>query len=118
MFMRKFMMLLGCAAAIFISGCSSDAVSKSVEKNAVLLDVRTPEEFQQKHISGAVNLPLAEIDDRASAVIADKSTPVYVYCRSGRRSKSAMSKLLQQGYGKVTDLGSMENAEKQLSIPR
>ena len=49
---------------------------------------------------------------------ADKSTPVYVYCRSGRRSKSAMSKLLQQGYGKVTDLGSMENAEKQLSIPR
>lgn len=113
--MKNFLTLFGCAAVLFINGCCCDNEKQIVmEENAILLDVRTPVEFQQGHIRGAVNLPLDRIDADAAKVIPAKNTPVYLYCRSGRRSKSAREKLLQQGYTEITDSGSMSNAGKLL----
>ena len=74
------------------------------EDNAVLLDVRTDEEFSEGHIEGSLNLPIGEID-RAATVIPDKSVPIYVYCRSGNRSARAAAYLKRNGYTKVNDIG-------------
>ena len=74
------------------------------EDNAVLLDVRTEEEFSEGHIEGSLNLPIGEID-RAAVLITDKSTPIYVYCRSGNRSARAAAYLKGNGYASVYDIG-------------
>ena len=74
------------------------------EDNAVLLDVRTEEEFSEGRIEGSLNLPIGEID-RATTLIPDKSVPIYVYCRSGNRSARAAAYLKGNGYTKVNDIG-------------
>ena len=74
------------------------------EDRAVLLDVRTEEEFSEGHIEGSLNLPIGEID-RAATVIPDKSVPIYVYCRSGNRSARAAAYLKGNGYVSVYDIG-------------
>lgn len=76
------------------------------DSNFVLLDVRRPEEYAEGHIPGAVLLT-NEIFTAADAekVIADKLQNVYVYCRSGRRSKEASQKLVDFGYSNVIEIG-------------
>ncbi len=70
---------------------------------AVLLDVRTAEEFAGGHIPGSVNVPLGALGDVDR--VAQKSTPLFVYCRSGARSASAAAVLEQEGYGQVRNIG-------------
>ena len=71
---------------------------------AVLLDVRTPQEYAQGHIPGSKNIPLQTLHD-AEGAIQDKGTPLYVYCQSGARSSQAASLLKQMGYTNVTNIG-------------
>ena len=72
--------------------------------NAILLDVRTNEEYTGGHIDGSKNLPLQEIESIES-VITDKTTPIFVHCRSGVRSAKAVTILKDMGYTNVTDIG-------------
>lgn len=72
---------------------------------AVLLDVRTAAEFAEGHIEGAQQLAVEELLDRTSELPADKSTPIVVYCRSGRRSALAAEQLAELGYTTIYDLG-------------
>lgn len=71
---------------------------------AVLLDVRTPQEYWEGHIPGSVNLPLQNIT-RAANMIAAKSTPIFVHCLSGARSRQAAAYLAQMGYSNVENIG-------------
>ena len=71
---------------------------------AVLLDVRTPEEYADGHIEGSTNIPLLSIE-QAERVIMNKDTPLFVHCRSGGRSAQATSVLKRMGYTKVEDIG-------------
>ena len=73
-------------------------------ENAVLLDVRTKEEYAEKKIEGSINLPLQEIDKIAS-VVPDKSTPIFLHCRSGKRSGKAQKILASMGYTNVMNIG-------------
>ena len=73
-------------------------------EGAVLLDVRTPEEYAEGHIEGSRNIPLQNIE-RTESVIIDKSTPLFVHCRSGARSSQATSILKRMGYTNVEDIG-------------
>ena len=73
-------------------------------KNAVLLDVRTREEYASGHIEGSRNLPLDEID-KVDSVIEDKNVPLYVHCLSGGRSARAAAYLKSKGYKDVHDIG-------------
>ena len=82
--------------------------------NAVLLDVRQADEFNAGHIDGAVLVPHDTIAEKIGAVVPDKNTPVYIYCRSGRRSAIAVEAMKKLGYTNLTDLGGMDEAKKRL----
>lgn len=77
-----------------------------VARGALLLDVRTPEEFQQGHLPSAVNVPVQELERRLAEVVSP-ARDVVVYCRSGRRSKQAADLLKAHGFTAVHDLGPM-----------
>jgi rhodanese-related sulfurtransferase len=69
-----------------------------------ILDVRTPEEFAEGHISGAINIPLAELEARASELGIGTSDELVVYCRTGRRAAIAEAALSELGYTNLRDL--------------
>jgi phage shock protein E len=80
---------------------------KLVDGGALLLDVRTPEEFASGHVGGAVNIPVQVLGQRL-AEVGSKDREVVVYCKSGGRSARAATELRQAGY-KVHDLGGIGN---------
>ena len=70
-----------------------------------LLDVRTQQEYDEKHIEGAYLIPDYEIESRAEKELPDKDALILVYCRSGSRSKKASEKLANLGYTNIKDFG-------------
>ncbi len=75
----------------------------------ILLDVRTPEEFEQIRIDGAVLIPDYELAERAPEELADQEQIILIYCRSGRRSADAASILAKMGYINVYDFGGINS---------
>lgn len=71
----------------------------------ILLDVRTPEEFSEQHIPGAILIVDSRISAEAEETLPNKDTPILVYCRSGRRSAGAAKQLVSMGYTQVYDFG-------------
>lgn len=72
--------------------------------NAVLLDVRTSDEYRDGHIPGSVNIDVSDIG-KVVSVVSDKTAPLFVYCHSGSRSAMAVSALEKAGYIKVKNIG-------------
>ena len=79
------------------------------EKNYIILDVRTPEEYLEGHIPGAINVPNEEIGTAEISELPDKSQLILVYCRSGRRSKEASKKLARLGYTNIVEFGGIND---------
>lgn len=75
------------------------------EAEYILLDVRSPEEFAEQHIAGALLIPDYEIATRAQAELPDLDALILIYCRSGRRSALAAAALVELGYTNVYDFG-------------
>ena len=75
------------------------------EKDYIIIDARTEEEFAAGHIANAVLIPEYEIAERAEAELPDKDALILVYCRSGRRSKIASEELVKLGYTNVKEFG-------------
>ena len=73
-------------------------------EGAVLLDVRTPQEYREGHIPDSRNVPLQELH-RVASVAAEKDTPLFVYCHSGARSRQAVGELRRMGYLHVRNIG-------------
>ena len=69
-----------------------------------LIDVRTPQEFEEQHIGHATNINWNGSDFEQKAAQLDKSKPVYVYCKSGGRSAKASAKLSEMGFTKIYEL--------------
>jgi len=72
------------------------------KNNHVLIDVRTPAEFQSGHIQGAKNMPLNDFSQKLDKL--PKNKPIIVVCRSGSRSGSACRMLLNAGYDNIFNL--------------
>lgn len=77
-----------------------------VERGARLVDVRTPEEYGNGHIAGALNIPLHELNARLNE-LGSKEQAIVLYCRSGNRSGQAVSLLKEAGFTAVYNLGAM-----------
>ncbi len=90
---------------------SFTTITNEVAKNsAVLLDVRTAEEYASGHFAGAVNL---DVEDIRAGKLPDsaKTQPLYLYCRSGNRSAQATELLKTAGYTTITDLGGLDDVK-------
>lgn len=119
---KRFLLIL--MVIVLMAGCSNnsnndtvvtylEAKEKIINEGAILIDVRTEEEYNQNHIDGAVLLTLDTIhEDSVASVVSSKDTPVIVYCQSGNRSGQAVEKLNDLGYENVFDLGSIDNWEE------
>ena len=77
----------------------------SEETDYIILDVRTPEEFESGHIKDAINIPNETIGNTELAELPDKEQLIVIYCRSGNRSKQASEKLVQLGYTNIVEFG-------------
>ena len=77
-------------------------------EGAVLLDVRTEEEYRNGHIDGSVNLPLDKVYSIEN-IVKDKNTPLYVHCYSGSRSGQAVAYLKQMGYTNAKNIGGISS---------
>jgi phage shock protein E len=110
-----FLVFAAIAAVFFIvkkSGQISAKDARAYLKNgALVIDVRTPGEFNSGHLSQAVNIPLDEIETAVPKRVKDKNQPLLLHCASGMRSGMAKRKLKAMGYTNAFNLGSYGRAE-------
>ena len=119
-----------CAAAVFCScgnsGFSAQPTPDGMSRGqpaapdwstAVLLDVRSTEEYASGYLKGARNIPHDRIEAEIAAVVPDRSTQVILYCRSGRRADAALKTMRLLGYENVSNFGGLEDARDRLGIP-
>ncbi len=119
--MKKIMLLLflsfllaGCTAPAGDLGYRQVSMDEAValmdgESGYIILDVRTAEEFNDSHIPGAVNIPNEEIGTEEIPQLPDKDQKIFVYCRSGNRSKQASEKLAALGYTNIIEFGGINS---------
>jgi len=91
---------------------SAEKARKYLKAGALLVDVRTPEEFKSGCLPDAVNLPVDTIKTGITNQVTDKSKVVLLHCRSGRRSAAAEKELCAMGYTNAFNIGSFARAEK------
>ena len=68
------------------------------DRNAILIDVRSPQEYKENHLNGSINLPLYDLERNCDKIKYNKEDTLIIYCQSGNRSKRALKILLDQGY--------------------
>jgi phage shock protein E len=78
-----------------------------INNGAILIDVRTKEEFDAGHLEGAINIPWEETTSLMAAIGSDKQRPAVLYCRSGNRSGKAIAVLEKKGYSNLFNAGGL-----------
>jgi rhodanese-related sulfurtransferase len=104
--MKKIISLIVCI--LLLTACDekgfetidSNSAMSLIEDNAIVIDVRTVDEFNTGHIDGAINIPVDSID----GISYDKDATIIVYCASGMRSSNAAKTLIDLGYTNVYNL--------------
>lgn len=111
-------LLIGAVASVTMVACSSDSRASDVDVKAdsVIIDVRTPAEFAEGHVEGAINLDLEGGVFESEYSKLDPSKSYIVYCRSGRRSGVAASILKDNGFVDIVDLETLENAANETGL--
>jgi phage shock protein E len=83
-----------------------------LNKGALVIDVRSEGEFQERHLPGAINIPLGRLGDEIARRAPDKEQAILLHCLSGTRSGMAKARLKRMGYRNVFNLGSYGRAER------
>ena len=83
----------------------------------MIIDVRTPEEFAEGYVKGAVNIDVSNPDFEYQIASLDKDANYTIYCRSGNRSAVAIDIMRNAGFKNLVDLGAVEEAARALSLP-
>ncbi len=89
----------------------SNKLKEKIQQGALVVDVRSPTEYQSGHFPGALNIPVDEVAKRL-AEFGPKENSIIVYCASGGRSGSAKSYLESMGYANVVNAGGLSNMPK------
>jgi rhodanese-related sulfurtransferase len=95
----------------------ADGQNAAMPADAIIIDVRTPEEFAQGHLDGAINLDVESGAFETGLADLDPNAAYAVYCRSGRRSAMAADVMAENGFIDVADLGSIEAAATATDLP-
>ena len=115
--------LAACCLMCVLAGCSNSAEAEGYTQvdaetaaqmmadkdDEIVLDVRSPEEYQEQHIPEAINIPNETIGEEPIDALPDKEQLILVYCRSGNRSKQAAEKLAAQGYTNIVEFGGIND---------
>ena len=88
-----------------LTACATEQTPTTFSDDAIIIDVRSPQEFQQGHIPGAILLPLDQLEYEIAYLVTAYDQSIYLYCQSGRRSAMALAILQDMGYTAVFDLG-------------
>ena len=75
-----------------------------IKEGAILIDVRSPQEYAEGHLEGAICIPEYDIQKEIEKTISNKEQKIVLYCNSGGRSKKAQKKLEKMGYREVYNL--------------
>jgi len=122
--MKRIIMLCFCVLILCSCGTEEqlgDSTSKNItcaqkeelmNDGAILIDVRTAQEYAEGHLNDSINLTVDTIGVNIEKMVTDKNTKIIVYCRSGNRSATALETLNNLGYKNVYDLGAMSNCSK------
>ena len=119
----KILHVVGTVLVILFAGACKPTAIRTVEpdvfeqmlartSDSQLVDVRTLKEFGEGHLPGAVLIDVKSVDFDSLILTLDKACPVFVYCRSGKRSLDAAGRLEKYGFKAVYDLGGGINAWK------
>lgn len=108
---KKESVALDSEVELSVLSINCDKTDEEVNDGAILIDVRSEEEYKLSHLDQAINIPVDVIEEEIVNYVVDKGTPVILYCRSGNRSSNAAQALLKLGYYKVYDLGAMDNCQ-------
>ena len=108
------LLIAGCAAPAQESGYRQVTAEEAIalmeeESGYIILDVRTAQEYSEKHIPKAVNIPNESIGTEEIPALPDKNQLILVYCRSGNRSKQASEKLAALGYTNIVEFGGINS---------
>ena len=111
-----FCLLIGCNSKTTveyqrISPQKAQVLMDEMIEPYVLLDVRTVDEYKERHIVNAINIPLDELEELANVKLIDKDQPIFVYCRSGNRSQEGSQILVDLGYTNVIEMGGINDWE-------
>ena len=113
-FLMALLLLAGCGAQSEEStyrqiNAEEAAAMMEEESSYIILDVRTAQEYSEKHIPGAINIPNETIGTEDIPELPDKEQLILVYCRSGNRSKQASEKLVKLGYTNIIEFGGIND---------
>ena len=113
-FLMALLLLAGCGAQSEEStyrqiNAEEAAAMMEEESSYIILDVRTAQEYSEKHITGAINIPNEAIGTEDIPELPDKEQLILVYCRSGNRSKQASEKLVKLGYTNIVEFGGIND---------
>ena len=113
------LLFVSCAKEEFTQISMEELVQRlQTESDYILLDVRTPEEFSTGHIPGAICIPNESIGKQEITVLPNKKQRIYIYCRSGSRSKQAADKLLDMGYTNLVEAGGIMDWQGEIQVGR
>lgn len=97
--------------AVLGDRAAAEAAWPAIRAGALVLDVRSPEEFAAGHLEGAVNIPHTELDRITAAIGDDRDRPVILYCRSGGRAGRVLESLETLGYRNALNATGLEALE-------
>jgi len=103
------------AACVFLKQLNSvteEAAREHLRQGAKVIDVRTAQEYSERHLPKTVNIPLDELKKRIVSEAPNKETVLLLHCLSGGRSGAGTQMLKGMGYRNVFNLGSFARAEK------
>jgi phage shock protein E len=115
--MKNLSLLLIAVLMFTLGGCAHAPQTQTAVSHALVIDVRTEAEWKDGHLGGAVLIPHDRIEQGIVAVAPDKKGRIYLYCRTGRRTGLAFDALKKAGYEDLVNLGTMENAARELNLP-
>jgi len=98
-----------------MSFVSAATARKYLQQGALVIDVRSPEEFRSGHVAKAVNIPLGDLRENLPCLVKDKNQVLLLHCLSGTRSGIAKRQLKGMGYHNAFNLGSYHRAQQIIS---
>lgn len=93
-----------CCRALQEGDITSEELRNKIMQGAILLDVRSKQEYQEGHIQGAINIPEYEIERRVEREIPKKNQLIVIYCQYGARSRNIYMKMKKMGYSNMYNL--------------